>query len=91
MSDKAAQWFVYMLRCADNSLYTGITTDPQRREQEHNSSKGSAAKYTRARQPVVMVYQEAVSDRSFALRREIELKKLPKKQKEALVKQSAQC
>lgn len=85
MSEQVTHWYIYILRCADNSLYTGITTDLKRREQEHNSTKGVAAKYTRARQPVVVVYHEQMADRSSALKREIAIKKLSKKQKEALV------
>jgi len=73
-----------MLRCADNSLYTGITTDVDRRVNEHNGAK-SVTKYTRARQPVVLVYQEAVTSRSEAGKREVALKKLKKSDKEALV------
>jgi putative endonuclease len=80
-----AQWFVYMLRCADNSLYTGVTTDIERREKEHNSKTASAAKYTRVRQPVKVVYQEQAEDRSSACKREWAIKKLSKIRKEALV------
>ncbi len=77
-----------MLRCADNSLYTGITTDIARRVDEHNGlgAKGSGAKYTRMRQPVELVYQEQLASRSEAGKREAALKKLPKQQKERLVK-----
>lgn len=77
-------WFVYMLRCADNSLYTGITTDVERRIMEHNAKK-SVTRYTRARQPVEMVYQEQVETRSDAGKREAQIKKLKKVEKEALV------
>jgi len=77
-------WFVYMLRCIDNSLYTGITTNVVRRVKEHNGEK-SATRYTRARQPVALVYQESVESRSEALKREAQLKKLSKQQKEALL------
>lgn len=84
MSKTSQQWYVYMLRCADNSLYTGITTDITRREKEHNGV--GAAKYTRARQPVKMIYHEQADDRSSASKREAALKKLTKKQKELLVK-----
>ena len=74
-----------MLRCADNSLYTGITTDVSRRMKEHNSEK-SVTRYTRARQPVELVYQETATSRSEASKREMKLKKLTKAQKEILVK-----
>jgi len=76
-----------MLRCADNSLYTGITTNVVRRIDEHNGlgAKGAGAKYTRMRQPVELVYQEQVDSRSEAGKREAALKKLSKKEKESLV------
>jgi putative endonuclease len=69
-------WFVYIMRCADGTLYTGITTDLVRREQEHNSEK-KGARYTRSRKPVVLVYSEEVADRSEASKREHAIKKLP--------------
>ena len=77
-------WFVYILRCADETLYTGITTDLERRLLEHNSEK-SVTKYTRVRQPVKMVYQEAVASRSEAGQREAAIKKLKRNEKEALI------
>jgi putative endonuclease len=76
-------WTVYVARCRDGSLYTGITTDPQRRLAEHNS--GCGASYTRSRAPVVLVYWETVSGRSGALRRERAIKRLSRAQKEWLV------
>lgn len=84
MSEK---WYVYMVRCADNSLYTGIATDVERRLQEHNNSETLGAKYTRARRPVRLVYQEEVSSRSAASKREYAVRKLVKRDKEALVSQ----
>lgn len=75
-------WYVYMVRCRDNSLYTGYTNDPQRRLAVHNAGKG--AKYTRSRLPVVLVYQEECTDKLAAQRREYALKQLTKAQKEAL-------
>ena len=80
-----SDWFVYILRCADNSLYTGITTDVERRVIEHNAEK-SVTKYTRVRQPVEVVYQENAGSRSEASKREVQLKKLKKVDKEMLVK-----
>lgn len=74
-------WYVYMVRCADDSLYTGITTDVQRRIKEHNSKTPSAAKYTRTRQPVELVYIEQHDSRGSATSREMEIKKLAKKEK----------
>lgn len=80
-------WHTYILQCADETLYTGITTDLIRRVDEHNhSDKG--AKYTRARRPVTLVYSESCVSRSTASSREFELKKLSRKQKLALIKQS---
>ena len=80
-------WFVYILSCCDNTLYTGITTDLERRIHEHNEgSKG--AKYTRARRPVKLVYSEPAIDRSMATRREMELKSLPIEKKRLLVQQA---
>ena len=78
-------WSVYILRCADNSLYTGITTDLERRLQEHNQDNQKAARYTRARRPVELVYQEQCSDRSQASKREHQLKKMSRQQKLQLV------
>ncbi len=81
---QSSEWFVYMLRCADNSLYTGVTTDVERRLKEHNEEK-AGAKYTRAKRPVVMVYEESAESRSAACQREYQLKKLKKHEKESLV------
>ena len=82
-------WYVYFLRCNDNSLYAGITTDLTRRLHEHNNSK-LGAKYTRARRPVALVYQEQAIDKSNAASREYYLRKLKKNQKEHLVEQYLQ-
>ena len=80
------QWFVYMLRCVDGSLYTGVTTDTARRLAEHNGSgAGKGARYTRGRRPVALVWQEAGHDRGSALRREHELKRLRRVDKERLI------
>ena len=78
------KWYVYILRCADNTLYTGITTDPERRLKQHND--GIGAKYTRYRGPVTMVYIEEACDRSSALRREWQIKQLTKDKKLKLIK-----
>ena len=77
------EYVVYILRCADNSLYTGITTDLERRVAVHNSRKG--AKYTRSRLPVEPVYWEMTSDKGSALRRELEIKKLSREGKLQLI------
>lgn len=79
-----SDWFVYILRCSDNSLYTGITTDLKRRVGEHNGEK-SVTRYTRVRQPVKLVYQEISSSRSEASKREAQIKKLRKFEKESLL------
>lgn len=79
-------WYVYMLRCVDNSLYTGVTTDVERRLQEHNLSDRLSARYTRARRPVTLVWHESHLDRSSALKREAALKKLSRRAKEKLLK-----
>ncbi|MCF6209658.1 MAG: GIY-YIG nuclease family protein [Gammaproteobacteria bacterium] len=80
-----ANWFVYILRCADGSLYTGVATDLQRRLQEHNDGGAQGARYTRARRPVSLVYSESAESRSAACRREAAIKKLHKTDKERLV------
>ena len=67
-------YFVYIVRCADETLYTGIATDLQRRIEEHNSSE-KGAKYTRSRRPVTLVYSEPFPDRSSASKREYQIKK----------------
>jgi putative endonuclease len=76
-------WFVYVIRCADQSFYTGVTTDAERRIDEHND--GSGARYTRARGPVELVYLERVKDRGSALRREHEIKRMTAAGKRAMV------
>ncbi len=78
-------WFVYILRCTDGSLYTGVATDLQRRLQEHNDGGTLGARYTRARRPVTLVYSEPAKSRSAACRREAAIKKLRKVEKERLV------
>ena len=78
------QWYLYILRCKDNTLYTGITTDVEKRLVAHRSGKG--AKYTRGRAPLELVYQESCGSHSNALKREAEIKKLPRTAKEMLVK-----
>ena len=72
-------WYVYMLRCGDDTLYTGITDDVQRRLAAHQSGKG--AKYTRGRGQLTLVYTEEVPDKSAALKRELAIKKLPRTEK----------
>lgn len=78
-------WQVYIVRCADGSFYTGITTDVARRVAEHNGTGRAGARYTRARRPVVLVYQEAATNRSEAGRREYQIKQLTRREKLKLV------
>jgi predicted GIY-YIG superfamily endonuclease len=74
-----------MLRCADGTLYTGITKDVTRRIQQHND--GTASRYTRSRRPVKRVYQETQRSRSLALKREAAIKRLTRKQKLAMIRE----
>ena len=76
-------WKLYVLRCGDGSLYTGITTDVEARLQAHRSGKG--AKYTRGRQPLELVYSEECGTHSDALKREIAVKRMNRQEKEALL------
>ena len=79
----ANSWKLYILRCGDGTLYTGITTDVEKRLDAHRSGKG--AKYTRGRGPLELVYSEECGDHSAALKREIEVKKLSREEKERLI------
>ena len=76
-------WWVYIVRCADRSLYTGVTTDVSRRVRQHNA--GDASRYTRSRLPVQLAYRETTVDRGTALRREAAIKRLSRKAKEQLI------
>ena len=82
---ETGQWSVYILRCADNSLYTGVTIDVRRRLDEHNGLGKNGAEYTRHRQPGALVYLEKASSRSEACKRESAIKRLNKSQKELLI------
>ncbi|MDD5157419.1 GIY-YIG nuclease family protein [Sulfurimonas sp.] len=84
MSSLESDWFVYILKCCDNTLYTGITVDLLRRVDEHNGSP-KGAKYTKARRPVELLYSEKCDDKSSASKREIAIKKLSKIKKLELV------
>jgi len=79
----ANSWKLYILRCGDGTLYTGITTDVEKRLEAHRSGKG--AKYTRGRGPLELVYSEECGDHSAALKREIEIKALPREEKQKLI------
>lgn len=76
-------WYIYILRCGDGTLYTGITDDVERRLAAHRAGKG--AKYTRGRGPLELVYWEEAADKSAALRRELAIKKLTRQEKERLI------
>ncbi len=79
-------WTVYILRCADGTLYTGITNDLERRMAEHEAGQG--AKYTKGRSPLQLVYQEVCQGRGLASKREIEIKSLDRKEKLLLVSET---
>ncbi len=85
LSKSQSSWFVYILKCSDDTLYTGITTDLERRIDEHNNSP-KGAKYTRVRKPVELIYSEMVDNKSLASKREYEIKKLSREQKLELIK-----
>ena len=74
-------WYVYLLRCSDNTLYTGITTDLVRRLRQHNGELAGGARYTRAKRPVELVWSDRCASRSEACKREAWLKKLSRSQK----------
>ncbi len=77
------EYYVYILKCSDDTLYTGITNNLERRLKAHNN--GTASKYTRVRRPVTIVYSETAQDKSAALKRELEIKALTRKEKIKLI------
>ena len=79
-------WYLYILRCGDGTLYTGITTDVEKRLAAHRAGKG--AKYTRGRGPLELVYREELPDHSAALKREHEVKSMPRHEKEKLIEKT---
>ncbi|MGE4262690.1 GIY-YIG nuclease family protein [Shewanella sp.] len=81
-------WSLYIIRCRDGELYTGVTTDVNRRFVEHQGGGPRAAKYLKGKAPLQLVYQELVGSRSEALKREIQIKKLSRQQKLALLNAS---
>jgi putative endonuclease len=83
-SSPSSPWYIYIIRCSDSSLYTGITTNISRRLAEHNSERGGA-KYTRPRRPVGLVYLEGAVSRSDASKRERTIKKLTLDKKNELI------
>jgi predicted GIY-YIG superfamily endonuclease len=82
----SSPWFVYIVRCGDGSLYTGITTDVNRRCRQHNA--GTASRYTRTRCPVKLVYQEVRRNQSSALKREVAIKAMTRPAKLAMIRLS---
>ena len=83
MTNGEPAFFVYIIRCADDSLYTGWTTNLERRLRQHNQGRG--AKYTRSRGPVALVYAESQPNRRAAMQREYQLKQLTRRQKQVLI------
>lgn len=82
-------WFVYILRCADDSLYTGVARDVEKRLEQHNAGRG--AKYTRSRTPAILFYKERCKDQGGALRREAEIRRLTRTQKLGLGVDGERC
>lgn len=80
-----ADWHVYILECADRTLYTGVTTDLPARTAAHNAGKG--AKYTRSRLPVTLIYHETAENRAAALKREYAIKQMRVEEKRGLIKE----
>lgn len=76
--------YVYIVRCNDNSLYTGITNDIEKRIDDHNTAK-NWAKYTKARRPVILVWSQEVNDKSIASKLECKIKKMTKNEKEKMI------
>jgi len=83
MSDKPSDWFLYMVRCKNGQIYTGISTDVERRFAEHQAGKG--AKYLRGKGPLNLVYQIKIGSRSEALKAEIAIKTMSKSDKEKII------
>ena len=81
-------WYLYLVRCHDGSLYTGITTNVARRFAEHQENNGAGAKYLRGKGPLMLVFQKKLGSRSLALGVENRVKKLPKVRKEELIRDS---
>lgn len=84
----ASVWYLYILRCKDDTLYTGITTDVEKRLDAHRCGKG--AKYTRGRGPLELVYWETCGTHSDALKREYQIKALSRQEKELLIQSAAE-
>ena len=85
MTRAAKPWQVYIVRCADGTLYTGVAMDVARRVTEHNGSGTRGARYTRSRRPVKLVYQQKAANRAAACKREYRIKQLSRREKLALI------
>ncbi|MDD3619448.1 MAG: GIY-YIG nuclease family protein [Desulfobulbaceae bacterium] len=85
MAENGDIWYVYMVRCSDGTLYTGMTNDLPRRIAAHNSGR-DGARYTKSRRPVQLVYAEKAGSRSAAARLELKIKQLPRARKQKLMK-----
>jgi len=85
--DKEPEWFLYLIRCSGGQLYTGITTDVERRYSEHSEGKG--AKFLRGKGPLQLVFSENIGTHSDALKTELKIKKLRKSEKEALIQRGS--
>ena len=86
--NRSSRWFLYILKCSDNSFYTGITNDLQRRLGKHND--GHASRYTRSRLPVDLIYHEQCRNKSIALKKEYAVKSLSRFQKEEYIHQKTE-
>ncbi len=87
MNDSPVRFFVYIVRCSDATLYTGMTRDIEKRLQMHNGEIAGGARYTRSRRPIRLVYMESCETQSDAMRRERQIKRFSKKNKENLARQ----
>ena len=90
MTEQTQRWWVYLLQCSDQTLYAGITTDLNRRVQEHNGEIRGGARYTRARRPVRLVWCEPSESRSAASQREAAVRRLSRSQKEQLIQHGSE-
>jgi len=84
MTQEVQRWWVYLMECADRTLYAGVTTDLARRVEQHNGMVPGGARYTRGRRPVRLIWSEVCDSRSTAQRREAAVRKLGRRQKLAL-------
>jgi putative endonuclease len=89
MAKSTTNWWVYILRCVDGNLYTGITTNLERRLRQHNA--GTASKYTRSRRPVETVYRQSLPNQNKALQREAAIKSLTRSGKVKLIEEQSQA